>query len=152
MRIGELAARVRTNPSSGLDLDFTVGVILLALAALSVSMTRSAIRYEKRVAALAEHNKHAEARAELSQLGEHLQRYYKDFGYYPTTDQGLDFLLGSEEIDAGIFRGNAPHIRLLCDPWGHPFVYESDGNSYLLKSLGPGGRGTDPTLTVTAGR
>jgi hypothetical protein len=148
VRIGEPAANARRNL---IDFDLTIGLVVLALAAASVRVTRIVIRYEKRIAAIAEQKKRAEARAELSELSDHLRRYYKDFGNFPTTDQGLDFLLGSPEIDAGIFRGPMPEgLALLRDPWGHPFKYESDGDSYILKSLGPTGNGSDSDLTVTA--
>ena len=40
------------------------------------------------------------SRAESTDLREaisfHLRQYYLDFGYYPTSEQGLDFFLASE--------------------------------------------------------
>jgi general secretion pathway protein G len=29
--------------------------------------------------------------------------------------------------------------RIPADPWGHPYFYQSDGNSYVLKSYGADG-------------
>ena len=117
-----------------------VGALAIVLV-VAVIASRDAVNRRKRQS----------ARIELWELRQHLRRYYVDFGYYPSTDQGLDFLFGSEEIDAGIFRGTGPHLRLPRDPWGRPFVYESDGNSYILKSLGPGGAGGDRDLTTSGG-
>jgi general secretion pathway protein G len=87
--------------------------------------------------------KHAAAIEELSVLRQCLDRYYIDNGFYPTTDQGLGALTPWEpdQLDPGmIIPAPPPSRRLrLLDPWGRPFEYESDGNSYLLKSLGSSG-------------
>jgi len=119
----------------------TIGAFAIVLAIALVVRIGNANDRKKRAA----------AHVELSELSEHLRRYYRDFGYYPTTSQALDFLLGSEELDAGIFRGPAPRFHLPLDPWGHRFAYQSDGNSYLLKSLGPSGAESDPDLTISGG-
>jgi general secretion pathway protein G len=87
--------------------------------------------------------KHAAAIEELSVLRQCLGSYYVDNGFYPTTDQGLSALMSWEpdQLDPGmIIPAPPPSRRLrLLDPWGRPFEYESDGNSYLLKSLGSSG-------------
>jgi len=146
VRIGDLAESIRTNFRYRLDSDLIAWAIVLVI----VAALGGPIRYERHVVAHAEQNKRVEARAELSELSEHLNRYYKDFGNFPTTEQGLDFLLGSDELDSGILRGPLPQrLPLLRDPWGRPFKYESDGNSYFLKSLGPTGHDNDPDLTIS---
>jgi general secretion pathway protein G len=90
-----------------------------------------------------EARRHAAAVEELSEIKQRLNRYYIDNGFYPTTDQGLSALRpwDPDELDPGmIIPAPPPSRRLrLLDPWGRPFEYESDGNSYLLKSLGPSG-------------
>jgi general secretion pathway protein G len=87
--------------------------------------------------------RHEAAIEELSVIRKCLNRYYIDNGLYPTTDQGLSALMSSDpnELDPGmIIPAPPPSRRLrLLDPWGRPFEYESDGNSYLLKSLGSSG-------------
>jgi general secretion pathway protein G len=87
--------------------------------------------------------KHAAAIEELSVIRQYLNRYYIDNGFYPTTDQGLNALISSDpdELDPGMIHPGPPpsRRRRLLDPWGRPFEYESDGNSYLLKSLGSSG-------------
>ena len=104
------------------------------------------------------HHRRAIARVELSELRKGLSRYYLDNGYYPTADEGLGALMPSlliplDEIDPGILRpAPAPwRSRPLLDPWGRPFVYESDGDSYYLSSFGPGGREPAPDLTIRVG-
>jgi general secretion pathway protein G len=93
--------------------------------------------------------KRAMARAELASITTSLDSYYLHNGYYPTTNRGLGALMNQDEIDPGIIRPPVPPFRMPRDPWGHSFVYESDGNSYVLKSLGPTGNGGDPDLTIT---
>ncbi len=86
------------------------------------------------------------ARAQIAELQEALRRYYLDNGSYPTTDQGLEALVGDyimggpSKIDPGmVFPRPAPsRPRPPLDPWRHPYSYESDGQSYVLKSFGPG--------------
>jgi general secretion pathway protein G len=80
-------------------------------------------------------------RAQLSSLEKALDHYYRENGYYPTSDQGLQwpFLNDSSDIDPGILKGMPVPHRIqtpLVDPWGYPYFYQSDGNAYVLKSLG----------------
>jgi Type II secretion system (T2SS), protein G len=70
----------------------------------------------------------------------------RENGYYPTSDQGLHWPFSNDgsDTDPGIVRGiPAPHPAEppLLDPWGYPYFYQSDGNTYVLKSLGAVGRG-----------
>ncbi len=93
------------------------------------------------------------ARIELSEIGERLRRYYLDYGYYPTTEQGLgvmfSFAWDPWDLDPGILRSAPPpSSRKLLDPWGNPFRYESDGTCYVLKSVGPNGTEVGSDLTV----
>jgi len=86
--------------------------------------------------------RHAAAIEELSEIRQRLNRYYVDNGFYPNTDQGLSALMpwDPDELDPGmLWPAPPPSSRKLLDPWGRPFEYESDGNSYLLKSLGSSG-------------
>ena len=108
----------------------------VAIAVLATILSVTAIRRR-------DARKHSAAIEELSVIGKCLNRYYIDNGFYPTTDQGLSALMSWEpdQLDPGmIIPAPPPSRRLrLLDPWGRPFEYESDGNSYLLKSLGPSG-------------
>lgn len=96
------------------------------------------------------------AARELAGLKIALDRYYRDYGFYPTTDQGLETVTGfSREIDSGMLRGYRPPKKsgaLRRDPWGNPFFYQSDGNSFVLKSLGAdgveGGTGDDADVEL----
>ena len=105
-------------------------LIIGLLATIVVQNLRSATDKAKRV----------KAQADISQIKSALDRYYLDAGSYPTSDQGLPALIaaptnGNDPKDWG-----GPYIeRIPLDPWGHPYIYQSDGNEYLLKSYGADG-------------
>ncbi len=81
------------------------------------------------------------AKADIAELKTALERYYLDNGSYPTTEQGLQALVTrptTGPIPAQYENGG--YVRQIpTDPWGHPYFYQSDGNSYVLKSLGADG-------------
>jgi general secretion pathway protein G len=86
--------------------------------------------------------KRTKAQADIAQLKTALDRYYQDNGYYPTTDQGLRALVTyppTTGIVPLVYFTGGYIDRLPRDPWGNPYFYQSDGNSYVLKSLGPDG-------------
>jgi general secretion pathway protein G len=105
-------------------------LIIGLLATIVVQNLRSATDRAKRV----------KAEADLAQLKSALDRYYLDNGSYPTTDQGLAGLIsvpsgGDPPKDWG-----GPYIeKVPPDPWGNQYFYQSDGNSYVLKSFGADG-------------
>ncbi len=92
------------------------------------------------------------AEADISEIKTALDRYYLDNGYYPTSDQGLAALVTaptSGQIPSNYEDGGYIE-KLPLDPWGTPYFYQSDGNSYVLKSFGadgkPGGTGKDADI------
>jgi general secretion pathway protein G len=92
------------------------------------------------------------AEADISEIKTALDRYYLDNGYYPTSDQGLTALVTaptSGQIPSNYEDGGYIE-KLPLDPWGTPYFYQSDGNSYVLKSFGadgkPGGTGKDADI------
>jgi general secretion pathway protein G len=106
-------------------------LILGLLATIVVQSLRGATDKAKRV----------KAQADLHELQTALDRYYLDSGFYPTGDQGLEALVsrpGSGRVPANYEEGGYIQ-RVPLDPWGNPYVYQSDGNTYTLKSTGRGG-------------
>lgn len=87
--------------------------------------------------------KYSLARSEIADLRTQLERYRSDNGRYPTSDEGLGSLLPSADPDSGIVRG-IPAAPAPRDPWGNPYLYESDGSDYVLGSLGQHGSGEEP--------
>ncbi|HJU10511.1 MAG TPA: type II secretion system major pseudopilin GspG [Candidatus Binataceae bacterium] len=128
-----MLSRKRLRGTEGFTLIELMVVILIIglLATIVVQNLRSATDKAKRV----------KAQADISQLKSALDRYYLDTGSYPTTDQGLAALISAPNTtgnDPSNWGG--PYIeRIPADPWGHGYVYQSDGNEYLLKSYGADG-------------
>jgi general secretion pathway protein G len=91
---------------------------------------------------------------QMRQLGASLDQYKLDCGFYPLSEQGLDALVskpGGRECrnynpDGYIRDGRVPR-----DGFDNEFLYESDGRTYLIKSLGnnnqPGGDGIDAEIS-----
>ena len=77
--------------------------------------------------------KFSRAKSDLSTLRASLENFRLDTGCYPMTQEGLGAL--SQNIDRGILRG-VSSSETLRDPWGRPYFYESDGESYVLGSFG----------------
>jgi len=104
-------------------------LILGLLATLVVQSLRGATDKAKRTKAM----------ADIAELKTGLDRYYIDNGSYPTTEQGLQALVsppaqgGQGDPEGGYIR------RVPNDPWNNPYVYQSDGNTYTLKSYGADG-------------
>lgn len=92
---------------------------------------------------------------QIKNLGVVLDDFKRECGFYPTTDQGLDALLAKptsgrdcKNYDPeGYIKGKA----VPKDGWSNDFVYESDGNKYVLRSLGAdgqeGGQGNDADIS-----
>ena len=126
--------RRRSNQDGFTLIEIMVVILILGLlATIVVQSLRGATDKAKRV----------KAQADISEIKTGLDRYYLDVGSYPNTDQGLAALVGGAQtasngapsnIEAGGYLQSIPK-----DPWGNPYVYQSDGNSYLLKSFGADG-------------
>lgn len=122
-------------------------LIIGLLATIVVQNLRGATDRAKRV----------KAEADISALKTALDRYYLDNGSYPTTEQGLEALV--KPPTTGNVPTNYPEggyiERLPLDPWGHPYFYQSDGNSYVLKSFGAdgveGGTGKNADIDGSSG-
>ena len=85
--------------------------------------------------------KRIKAQADISAIKTALDRYYLDNGSYPTTDQGLTALVSAPtngKVPADYPTGGYIE-KLPKDPWGTAYVYQSDGDSYILKSYGADG-------------
>jgi general secretion pathway protein G len=85
--------------------------------------------------------KQAAAKAQIELLGQALDQYRLDVGYYPTTEQGLNALLS----DPGVEKWEGPYLKkdvLPVDPWGKPYMYLNPGThgEYDLYSYGRDGK------------
>jgi general secretion pathway protein G len=85
--------------------------------------------------------KRIKAQADISALKTALDRYYLDNGSYPTSDQGITALVSAPangKVPADYPPGGYIE-KIPNDPWGNPYVYQSDGDNYVLKSYGADG-------------
>jgi len=133
-----MKSRRRTEQGFTLIEIMVVILILGLLATLVVQSLRGATDKAKRTKAI----------ADIAELKTALDRYYIDNGSYPTTDQGLQALVSPPVQQGMTDSGGASSSRyedggyvqkVPLDPWGNPYFYQSDGNSYTLKSFGADG-------------
>jgi general secretion pathway protein G len=124
--------RQRINQDGFTLIEIMVVILILGLlATIVVQSLRGATDKAKRV----------KAQADIAEIKTGLDRYYLDSGSYPTTDQGLASLTSQPSsgriptnYESGGYLQSVPK-----DPWGNPYFYQSDGNSYVLKSFGADG-------------
>ena len=121
-------------------------VVILILGLLATIVVQS-------LRGAADKAKKTKAQADLAEIKTALDRYYLDNGFYPTTDQGLSALVTPPTSGRvpGNYEGGGYIERLPTDPWGNQYVFQSDGNTYELKSLGKGGgQGSDTSDVIDA--
>ena len=77
------------------------------------------------------------AKIAMKTIGSALDSYNLACNGYPTTDQGLQALVTkpSGDVCANWGEGYLKKGQMM-DPWNKPFIYESDGGTYELKSFG----------------
>ena len=116
---------------------FTLIEIMVVVFILGLLVTLVAPRIVGRT----DEARRTKAVADVKGIEEALHLYKLDNGSYPTTDQGLQALVTRPET------GNVPRRwnpdgyleSVPIDPWGNPYAYLSDGNTYALKSYGADG-------------
>jgi general secretion pathway protein G len=91
------------------------------------------------------------AKAQIELLGQGLDQYRLDVGYYPTTAQGLQALI----VNPGEQKWDGPYLKknvLPKDPWDRDYNYSSPGThgEYDIWSYGrdgaQGGEGEDSDI------
>ena len=95
-------------------------------------------------------------KVQMKQLATTLKNYRLDCGSYPTTDQGLDALV-SKSTAGSDCKNYAPggyvEKKVPKDAWDQDFLYNSDGNTFEIKTLGAdkkeGGADYNADVTVS---
>lgn len=96
---------------------------------------------------------------QMKHLGDRLQEFRRHCGQFPTAEQGnLDALVnkptGGKECKRYQPGGYIGDGKVPQDPWENDFIYESDGKTFKIKSLGAdgadGGEGFDADITSDA--
>jgi len=81
------------------------------------------------------------AAADIKGIEEALHLYKLDMGHYPTSAQGLAALVAGGAT-TGVGRNVNPEgylEKVPVDPWGNPYLYVSDGQNFVIKSMGADG-------------
>jgi general secretion pathway protein G len=81
------------------------------------------------------------AAADIKAIEQALSLYKLDNGFYPTTEQGLEALVTPPTTGLVPRRWNADGDldKVPLDPWDLPYVFESDGSAYVIRSFGADG-------------
>jgi general secretion pathway protein G len=128
---------------------FTLMEMLIVIALIGLMGSFVAVNVMKRY----DEAKVSSTKIQMKQIGVSLEDFRRVCGFYPTTDQGLDALVKKPEgrecknYDAdGFIAGK----RVPKDAWDRDYLYTSDGNKYLIRSLGrdgqEGGEGFDKDI------
>jgi general secretion pathway protein G len=94
------------------------------------------------------------AKIQIKSISERLKEFRRDCNYLPTTDQGLDALIdkptGGRECKRYAPGGYIEGGKIPLDPWDQEYIYESDGKTFTIISLGAdnaeGGEGVDADI------
>jgi general secretion pathway protein G len=119
------------------QLGFTLIEIMVVVFILGLLVTLVA----PKIIGRSDEARRTKAAADLRSIEQALHLYKLDSGSYPTTDQGIKALVNKPE--AGIvpahWNPDGYLDKVPADPWGHPYLYLSNGDKYALKSLGADG-------------
>ncbi|HVN87842.1 MAG TPA: type II secretion system major pseudopilin GspG [Candidatus Binatia bacterium] len=84
------------------------------------------------------------AAADIKGIESALQMFKLDCGFYPSTGQGIDVLVGGSGGGGaqGCRKYNPEGYldRVPLDPWGNRYAYFSDGQHIIIKSYGADGQ------------
>jgi general secretion pathway protein G len=86
----------------------------------------------------------------MSEIQKALDMFYTDCAFYPDTAQGIKALVEAPNNCSNW--GPDPYLKNMPkDPWGSDFVYENEGGTPVLISLGKdrreGGSGLDADIS-----
>ncbi|MGK5085943.1 type II secretion system major pseudopilin GspG [Bdellovibrionota bacterium FG-2] len=132
--------RILSSPRIMNPKGFSLVEMMIVLALIALASTFVLTNVTKRFT----EGKISATKTQIRQLGTILDDFKRVCDFYPTTEQNLDALVKApagrecKNYDPDGFIKKVPE-----DPWGTPFIYESDGSKYVIKSLGsdkkPGG-------------
>jgi len=116
---------------------FTLIEIMVVVFILGLLITLVAPRILGRT----DEARQTKAAADIKEIEQALALYKLDNGFFPTSEQGLQALVTQPTTGLVPRRWNPDGYlsKLPIDPWGTPYVYQSDGSAYVLKSFGADG-------------
>jgi len=139
---------VKTRPST------QAGFTLLEMLVVLVIMGLLAGLVGPQLLSRVDTSKVSAAQTQSRMLKTSLETMRLDVGRFPTKEEGLDLLNDPPKDERLARRWHGPYLSeaVPLDPWGNPYVYEPDGTSVILYSLGadgqPGGEGTDADVGI----
>jgi general secretion pathway protein G len=124
--------------------------ILIALTLLALAGTFVGGRVFEQL----QEGKVSSAKIQIKSIADRLKEFRRDCNYLPTSDMGLDALVnkpeGGRECKRYAPGGYIDGGKVPIDPWDNEFVYESDGKTFNIISLGAdnaeGGEGSDADI------
>jgi general secretion pathway protein G len=119
-------------------------IVIAIIAGLMAVLGTQAVKFLQQA-------KVSQAKIQLKEIGKALEAYNLACNSYPTTDQGLGALVTSPGPEACANWGPDAYIKKEPkDPWGKGMIYESDGGTFEIISLGrdkkEGGEGYDADI------
>lgn len=126
-----------------LDQGFTLIEIMVVVFILGLLVTLVAPKIIGRT----DQARATKAAADIKGIEEALHLYKLDMGHYPTTSQGLGALIAGAGGTGGaggaaVGRSANPDgylEKMPMDPWGNQYIYVSDGQAFVIKSMGADG-------------
>lgn len=111
------------------------GMTLLEIMIVLVILGGIAVTLAGQVMGRFKQAKIRQAKIAIGEIGKALDMYFTDCNGYPSNEEGLEALVKAPSTCSNW--GPDPYLKKVNqDPWGGAYVYESQGNTYVLKSLG----------------
>ena len=134
---GRKSPRAARCPPFAKGRGFTLIEIMVVVFILGLLVTLVA----PKIIGRSDEARRTKAAADVKAIEQALHLYKLDNGSYPTTDQGLKALVTKPESGIIPVRWNPDGYleKVPFDPWGRSYIYLSNGEKYLLKSLGADG-------------
>jgi general secretion pathway protein G len=116
---------------------FTLIEIMVVVFILGLLITLVAPRILGRT----DEARQTKAAADIKAIEQALSLYKLDNGFYPTTEQGLEALVTPPTTGLIPRRWNRDGYleKVPLDPWDAPYVFESDGAAFVIRSFGADG-------------
>jgi general secretion pathway protein G len=130
---------------------FTLLELMIVIAVIGLIATLVATNVSRRF----DEAKVSATKVQVKQLGVVLDDFRRLCNFYPTTDQGLQALVEKPTVGRDCKNydpeGFLKDKKVPKDAWDNDFIYESDGNKYVIRSLGadgaPGGDGFNKDIS-----
>ena len=120
-----------------LQAGFTLIEIMVVVFILGLLITLVAPRILGRT----DEARQTKAAADIKAIEQALSLYKLDNGFFPTTEQGLEALVRPPTTGQLPRRWNPEGYleKVPIDPWDLPYVFESDGSAFVIRSFGADG-------------